>query len=184
MVIERNTDREEYLDRVYKIYVQWQGRPKFKLTNDVTQDDVAKARKAGVMFNEEDFCERYKVSKEDLMAFQKRDTYSNDIRSEAVLHAKAQLPDIMATATNKAKNAKSVKDIKDWADMIEDLKKKVVDNPDERALFERLSDADYERIVKREVKAYAAKGGIFDEDWSNILALEEDDNENNDEQDK
>ena len=54
--------------------------------------------------------------------------------------------------------------------MIEDLKKKVVDNPDEAALFDRLTEKDYSRIVNREVMAEAAKRGIFDDDPNKIVA--------------
>ena len=148
------------IDKIYKIYIEWKARPQINITNMATQAEVEAIQKLNIPKNNAEFAKKYKITDEEIRGFLARQEYHTDLRQATVRYGQSQLTNLLHTALDKAKKSNKIADVETAINLVENLKKRIIDNPDQEALFDRLTEEDYERIISREVNARIADGKI------------------------
>ena len=143
-------------DQIYKIYIEWKARPQIKINNNMNQSEIEAITALKIPKNNSEFAKKHKITSEDIQDFISKPEYHTDLRQATVLYGKSQLTGLLHMALEKAKNSNKIADIETAINLIENLKKRIIDNPDQEALFDRLTDEDYERIINREVNSRIA----------------------------
>ena len=148
------------IDQIYKIFVEWKARPQIKITNNSTPEEIKTIEALNIPKNNEEFAKKYKITREDIQDFLGKPEYQEDLRQATVRYGKSQMTGLLHLALEKAKKSNKIADIETTINLIENLKKRIIDNPDQEALFDRLTNTDYDRIIEREVNARIADNKI------------------------
>lgn len=148
------------INALYRIYVEWKARPQIRITNNTTPQEVEAIKNLKIPKNNAEFSKKYGITDEDIRGFISRPEYHEELRQATVHYGKSQLTGLLHLALEKAKSSNKISDIETTINLIENLKKRIIDNPDQEALFDRLTDEDYERIISREVNTRIADGKI------------------------
>jgi hypothetical protein len=96
------------MEELYKVYIKWMSLP---------QADKKPATKTL-------FAERHKIPPADLLAFEDRETFGEDLMSEMKKWAKRKTPELLHILYDKYAKSKSPNDLKVWMDVIKDVKDK------------------------------------------------------------
>lgn len=119
----------------YKIYINW----KVKLLD------------ASDPQNLNEFMERYKVKKDDIVEFQNIPSYEEDLRKASLSWLQSKIPELLHVAYKEAKESKSVSDIEKLVDIAHALKKKGETGGNQFNFF-NLPDETINRIAKRQLE--------------------------------
>jgi len=96
------------MDELYKVYLKWLALP--------PQDKKPKTKI--------EFAERYKITPADLLSFEDRETFSEDLMVEMKKWAKRKTPELIHILYDKYAKSKSPNDLKVWMDVIKEVKDK------------------------------------------------------------
>lgn len=148
------------INEIYKIYIEWKARPQIKITDNTPDAEAAAIENLNIPKNNAEFAKKYKITDDDIRDFISKPEYHTDLRQAVVNYGKSQLTVLLHLALEKAKSSNKIADIETTINLVENLKKRIIDNPDQEALFDRLTEDDYERIIMREVNTRIADGKI------------------------
>jgi hypothetical protein len=96
------------MEELYKVYIKWMALP----LND------KKPR------TKTEFAEKHKITAADLLGFEDRETFGEDVLSEMKKWAKRKTPELIHILYDKYSKSKSPNDLKVWMDVIKDVKEK------------------------------------------------------------
>jgi len=85
----------------YKMFLNWRTRP-------LTETKIADV---------EDFCLKYNTTKVDLVEFQQRASYTEDLERETINWLRKQTPEILHILVHKIKTEKSAADIQKFSEI-------------------------------------------------------------------
>ena len=123
-------------DKLYKIFIEWKARPIIEGQGVQTIDE---------------FCEKYKTTKKQLLEFTDHPTFSEDIVTETLLWAKSKTPELIHTVYNQIRLSKSVNDLARFLELIHEVKeKKESTQNNQYNFFNNLDEQAYRNIIARE----------------------------------
>lgn len=94
-------------EKIYPVYVKWYA--------------TAPSRRTPLTFDE--FCEKYNVTKGDIVDFMARPTFALDLSDEAMSWAKSKTPELLAILYEQYKLKKNPQDLKLWLEYTSQDKK-------------------------------------------------------------
>lgn len=96
------------LDKIYQVYIKWMALP------PIDKKPPTKTL----------FAEHYKLQPADLLRFEDRETFGDDVMSEMKKWARRKTPELIHILYDKYSKTKSPNDLKVWLDVVKDIKEK------------------------------------------------------------
>jgi len=130
-------------DKLYKAFIEWKARPIVEGIGIQTVDE---------------FCEKYKTDKKQLLVFTDSPTFSDDLVTETLLWAKGKTPELVHTVYNQIKLSKSVTDLAKFLELVHGIKEKKDSTTNTQYnFFNNLDDTTYRNIINRESRLLKAR---------------------------
>lgn len=96
------------LDKIYQVYIKWMALP---------PSDKKPSTKTL-------FAEKYEIQPADLLRFEDRETFGEDVMSEMKKWARRKTPELIHILYDKYSKTKSPNDLKVWLDVVKEVKEK------------------------------------------------------------
>lgn len=128
---------DNYLDEVYRYFIDWKARP----------------LKPGTPFSVQEFCDKYQITLKDTVSFITRPSFHDDLLKATVEWSKSAIPELLHVLYKESTASHSASDIERFVNIVHTLSRKDKEGISNTFnFFGNLKDERYRDIVKREAR--------------------------------